>query len=1710
MPATESTWYNMPFMHRLFAVTGVVLTLATVWMFYKDHYRPWKDHQRINVKAEENLNHLREAAFETATAQANVARFSIAESEAKALPIDPAAVLAFDAEWKKQNEGKFGVADKQLEDLRAASTQAVEARGVAKAARAAADLKLNDAGLQTAARDAMREAEAKEAAAAKLRSRIVSTLQGYVNQAKINEDAKNLQRKFQSAHVDKAKADLDIAIRDGQDQVGPQKKIDEQVGKFNALKEEYQHLSAHRKELENILRNITAPVDAASKALSDAQAAHKRLDTTLREKREGYFVSYDGFPWVGPGKDILNLPILDAFGATRKPETKWSSDLMQDYTHAKVRRFDRCTTCHGAMQKSLPGDPTSPLFDEERSFDVVLVPRTPEEIKAIRAALKKPELDDKGQPIPFTVDEYLGIRLADGGLIKSDDVIVKYVEPQSPGAAALPINAAASEQLPTGAEIQEQVASGIAPAPPTTIPNRAGLLVADVIEAVDGSDLYGQNRGAARTAATLVDLAALGKPVTITIRRGLPHPYNTHPRLDLFISDSSPHKLSTFACTICHEGQGSATEFKWASHTPNDQVQQERWSKDGELGWFNNHHWIYPMYPERFTQATCLKCHHDVVELEPSDRFPDPPAAKLMHGYHLIRKYGCYGCHEVNGYDGPSKRVGPDLRLEPNFFAVAQQFDFEVANRPLQLNQKIEELAKPLPELKKSIDELNKAIEELNKTEESAEKTEQLKVLTDKLKDLSEKFKVASAQFDYANKQKNQLDEMMRLSRQLSAHPDQDATRRRLMTMIDEDAAVTADKQVVAGPTHRLGGMLRDIDAPGTLRKAGPSLRFVKEKVDTTFLYDWIWNPKNFRENTRMPRFFGLTDHLTDEQSIDISHNLEPIEVRGVVAYLNDRSQTFQPIPRPEGIADWSDEVMVARGRTQFETRGCLACHTHKEFPDTAKFRTKEEIVQGPDLSNIGAKFSRETNPNGPAWLYSWIKEPTKYHARTVMPNLFLEPIKVRDASDKDEKDNPKEKWADPAEDITMFLLSDNDGKWKPVLSKEQLAAGLTGGQQKALQDLTVEYLNEPFFKDDVINPDGKGGYYYTGLPESMRSELKGAETELITKTGKLTDEQRLRYIGLKTVSKYGCYGCHDIPGFEDAKPIGTQLQNWGRKDPSRLAFEHITHYIEHGHGAKHGGHGKHDAKDDKHAVAKTGDAGGDAHSHDKGAATGNEPAPATAVAHKDHVPAGTTEYYQAELGGGSRIGFIYQKLKEPRSYDHDKTLNKRFNERLRMPQFPFSVEDREAVITFVLGLVAEPPREKYLYKANPRAKAIVEGKIVLEKFNCGGCHILEADKYKLAFTPGTYEPQQLADPVYPFLVPHFTPVELAKSATPDASNLLHAHISGLPKLTKPTGLPELVNAENEELNPDDRYDPKTTKLSVDVVRPTTLAGGGFLPGLSSVSLAGSTVSNAYTGHGGMLTRYLSPRATKMAQDPNNVFVPGVENASGIEAYGWLPPPLFGEGDKVQSNWLFEFLLEPYPIRPAVFLRMPKFNMSRDEATKLVNYFAAVDNANYPYEASPARQDSRLAERQTAYAEQAGKAGRTDANRLDDAMKILIDKKSYCAQCHVIADFQPDGQGRNRGPNLADVYRRLRPEYVRNWIANPKMILPYTGMPVNFKYQQTKIAPEQFVGDGEQAIDAVTDLLLNFDQYSKRKNLIAPQIPKAPTEPPAAAAGTQN
>ncbi len=166
-----------------------------------------------------------------------------------------------------------------------------------------------------------------------------------------------------------------------------------------------------------------------------------------------------------------------------------------------------------------------------------------------------------------------------------------------------------------------------------------------------------------------------------------------------------------------------------------------------------------------------------------------------------------------------------------------------------------------------------------------------------------------------------------------------------------------------------------DDETPGTYRKVGPSLRFVKSKLDVNFLSNWIRDPLAFRPTTRMPKFFGLDNHLREirrdehgrpamEPKLDAdgkevlddegepvlvpvyvaspglekSERFEPVEIRAVSEYLLDVSQPFDYLDKQPGV---TEEASAERGKQVFQVRGCLACHQHKDFPDATARRAR-------------------------------------------------------------------------------------------------------------------------------------------------------------------------------------------------------------------------------------------------------------------------------------------------------------------------------------------------------------------------------------------------------------------------------------------------------------------------------------------------------------------------------------------------------------------------------------------------------------------------------------------------------------------------------------------------------------------------------------------------------------------------------------------------
>ena len=87
------------------------------------------------------------------------------------------------------------------------------------------------------------------------------------------------------------------------------------------------------------------------------------------------------------------------------------------------------------------------------------------------------------------------------------------------------------------------------------------------------------------------------------------------------------------------------------------------------------------------------------------------------------------------------------------------------------------------------------------------------------------------------------------------------------------------------------------------------------------------------------------------------------------------------------------------------------------------------------------------------------------------------------------------------------------------------------------------------------------------------------------------------------------------------------------------------------------------------------------------------------------------------------------------------------------------------------------------------------------------------------------------------------------------------------------------------------------------------------------------------------------------------------------------------------------------------------------------------------------------------------------------------------------------------------VHRRLRPEFVRRWIGNPKSVLPYTGMPVNIPYNPGApgIPVKVYDGTSVEQLEALVDLIVNFDFYTNAHTRIAPLVQPAPASAAAAA-----
>ncbi len=350
------------------------------------------------------------------------------------------------------------------------------------------------------------------------------------------------------------------------------------------------------------------------------------------------------------------------------------------------------------------------------------------------------------------------------------------------------------------------------------------------------------------------------------------------------------------------------------------------------------------------------------------------------------------------------------------------------------------------------------------------------------------------------------------------------------------------------------------------------------------------------------------------------------------------------------------------------EELGCYGCHPIEGFD-----KDKNSMI-GPDLVEISSKVN-------PAWLVSWLQGPKSFRSSTRMPDFKLN--------------------EDDAIAITSYLWQNSEGFEPGELEEfdeetvEEGAfifesIGCLACHSDVEEDGKIhgpnlarigEKMNYEYLVSWLLEP--KNHQPRTKMPDLRLDEedakyvaafltsLKSGYLEVLSSEEFLTDEKTAGR-GKDLVNRYGCFGCHKIQGMEEKTKIGVELSEIGSKHIHLFDFGLLEKELLHGVGLES--------------------------SH--------------------------------ENIGEARRAWLRAKLTDPRQFDEGRY--KRPEDKLRMPDFNLTKDEIETLLVLLTGMREGDLPESYIAKLEGEKRSLVEGKRVIDKFNCMGCHQFSIDTLHL------------------------------------------------------------------------------------------------------------------------------------------------------------------------------------------------------------------------------------------------------------------------------------------------------------------------------------------------------------------------------------------
>jgi cytochrome c2 len=549
------------------------------------------------------------------------------------------------------------------------------------------------------------------------------------------------------------------------------------------------------------------------------------------------------------------------------------------------------------------------------------------------------------------------------------------------------------------------------------------------------------------------------------------------------------------------------------------------------------------------------------------------------------------------------------------------------------------------------------------------------------------------------------------------------------------------------------------------------------------------------------------------------------VESGCVQCHVGDRNLEFAPV--------------LNRGRDLFQVRGCMGCHRHESFDreadalttttkeiqtlttrqkdarieadrevklgdsaDTnenakklyaaaeylrigasntearvaeletkAKFQMQDVKKVGPNLKDVRMKLRKE-------WIPVWLKDPQAFRPGTKMPSFRLGDDEIRALSAFIWQSGltgpppPPQQPGDTAHGKELFetrgcLGCHSMGEGNSRMGGD-FAANLSRVGEKNGYDFVVRWVHNPRQRTRPYCPReakdiGPEDYAKNGLPyvfdlEHSQCPNDGAELQVQNMTvmpslrltpeeardvasylvslkhadatyadASFMDDPQLAQRGKLLVSRYGCASCHEVHGLEDAPRIGTELTKEASKPMEQLDFGLLEHK----------------AKEE--------------------------------------------EWY-------THKGFFEHKLENPAVYDTGRQRGP--EDRLRMPKINLAKDDIRALTTFLLGSLDSPffgdfrsIPASFRYNPTDQQHDIQEGWWLVKKYNCMGCHELEAgQKSVLSGLPRYQDPdwkeqippallQEGARVAPPWLTRFLNDPSLGKKEGNGVRTYLHAHM---------------------------------------------------------------------------------------------------------------------------------------------------------------------------------------------------------------------------------------------------------------------------------------------------------------------------------------------